>query len=200
MSTGSLTYQETLDTLVEFLEVAFYTILHHGSLYPDQLFERRSKYGIPIYISRHPDLTGYVRDFLQAMRPSLEQDLVEEVSLNVRGEDRLVERFSFHLSSLLPTSTLVDVSQGHEPLQHGPSAMELEARYRACLSSLYRCFRVGMDNTPADQGELNGQTWSLGLHLRRPMLPLTDGSDRLPWIPEGEEEGCEVSHERSKPE
>ncbi|RKP14443.1 DNA-binding protein [Piptocephalis cylindrospora] len=199
MPLGSLSYEETLDTLTEFLEVAIYTILRHGHMYPENLFERRCKYGIPIYVSRHPDLTGYVRDFLLAMRPSLQQGLVERISLDIRT-NRLVDRFTFGIHSLLPLSALANNSSlEHESLQGGPSALELEVRYRACLAALYRSFRVGMDGSLNSQEEMSDRTWSLVMHLRQAMLPLTDGSDLLPWIPdEGvEDQGDDEMSSRS---
>eukprot|EP00656_Telonema_subtile_P014176 TRINITY_DN17228_c0_g1_i3.p1 TRINITY_DN17228_c0_g1~~TRINITY_DN17228_c0_g1_i3.p1 ORF type:complete len:106 (+),score=24.72 TRINITY_DN17228_c0_g1_i3:75-392(+) len=58
---------------MDFLEVAFHTILFSRQIYPKEVFEKRKRYGIPVWMSRHPELNQYISDFIQSTRPWLQQ-------------------------------------------------------------------------------------------------------------------------------
>jgi mitotic spindle assembly checkpoint protein MAD2B len=46
-------------------------------IYPEQLFERRAKYEIPVFMSRHPDLNQYIARVLGSARTFLEKGALE---------------------------------------------------------------------------------------------------------------------------
>ncbi len=48
-----LTYNQLISGIIDFLEVAFHTILCLRSVYPFDVFARRKKYNHPCYQSRH---------------------------------------------------------------------------------------------------------------------------------------------------
>ncbi|CAN0369266.1 unnamed protein product, partial [Scytosiphon promiscuus] len=49
-----------VDIVVEFLEAAIHTLLQSRRAYPQDIFERRRKYGVPVWMSRHPELNTYI--------------------------------------------------------------------------------------------------------------------------------------------
>lgn len=48
------------DITVEFLSVAFHSILYYTSVYPKSIFESRKKYNIVVYRSIHPEVNQYI--------------------------------------------------------------------------------------------------------------------------------------------
>jgi hypothetical protein len=63
MQAGELT-----DILLEFLHVTIHQILFVREIYPAEVFAPAKKYGIPVRMSRHPDLNQYIRDSLVGLR------------------------------------------------------------------------------------------------------------------------------------
>jgi hypothetical protein len=48
--------QQMCALLLDFLEVAVHVILHARAVYPPEMFELRSKYQVPVHVSRAPVL------------------------------------------------------------------------------------------------------------------------------------------------
>ena len=61
----------------EFIETCIHTLLRYRKIYPDNIFEQRSKYGISIFQSRHPDINNYIRKVLDNSRNLLERGLLD---------------------------------------------------------------------------------------------------------------------------
>eukprot|EP00903_Cladosiphon_okamuranus_P017527 g16142.t1 len=68
-----------VDILVEFLETAVHSLLHARRLYPPDIFERRRKYGVPVWMSRHPELNSYIYEVLLRTRSLMEHGVVRKV-------------------------------------------------------------------------------------------------------------------------
>nr|XP_026487016.1 mitotic spindle assembly checkpoint protein MAD2B [Vanessa tameamea] len=49
-----------VDITIEFLAVAFHSILYYTSTYPESIFETKKKYNIVVYRSMHPELNQYI--------------------------------------------------------------------------------------------------------------------------------------------
>ncbi|XP_026749445.1 mitotic spindle assembly checkpoint protein MAD2B [Galleria mellonella] len=49
-----------IDLTVEFLAVAFHSILYYANVYPKSIFETRRKYSIVVYHSIHPEVNQYI--------------------------------------------------------------------------------------------------------------------------------------------
>ncbi len=79
-----LTYNQLVSGIIDFLEVAFHTILCMRSVYPYDVFTRRKKYSHPCYQSRHPGLNEYISRVLTALRSEIEQSTVSKVILVIR--------------------------------------------------------------------------------------------------------------------
>ena len=61
----------------EFVETIVHNILKYRKLYPDNIFEQRSKYGISVWQSRHPDVNKYIRKVLENSKQLLERGLID---------------------------------------------------------------------------------------------------------------------------
>ena len=55
---------DTSEVLLDFLNVAVHQILFHRDVYPEDVFSHAKKYGVPVRMSRHPDLNQYIFDSL----------------------------------------------------------------------------------------------------------------------------------------
>lgn len=85
-----------LDVAVEFLEVAFHSILYFRNVYPKVIFCLRKKYQIPVHVSRHPEVNSYVNECLKTIKKLLEEDGVKRVALIIIGEDEEpLEKYCF---------------------------------------------------------------------------------------------------------
>jgi hypothetical protein len=76
--------------LLSFLEVAVHSILHIRELYPSSFFERRRKYGIPVWMSRQPDLNAFIVKVLRNAKPHFDRGLVRRVVVPISGPDSVV--------------------------------------------------------------------------------------------------------------
>lgn len=131
---------------LEFLQVAFHTILFARQIYPREVFEKRRQYGLPVWMSRHPDLNKYINDFIHSLRPLLEQDKVESVSLvtldsNMQPVERVVfeTRFKHNRTN----------DQSNQPA--------LQNAFKDCLSkiNLQASMRAPLQQHAPDSGEVH---------------------------------------------
>uniref|UniRef100_A0A7S3G770 HORMA domain-containing protein n=1 Tax=Palpitomonas bilix TaxID=652834 RepID=A0A7S3G770_9EUKA len=63
-----------------------------------ELFERRKKFGVPVYQSRHPELNGYIGKVLKSVYEALVEKGSQEIRIAVNitnSDDTVVERFVF---------------------------------------------------------------------------------------------------------
>ena len=65
-------------TLAEFFEVAVHQVLFARNIYPHPLFERRCMYGVPVWMSRHPDLNAYIAEAIGAACELIEHNHLEQ--------------------------------------------------------------------------------------------------------------------------
>ena len=85
---------------MEALEVCVHTILRLRKVYPEEAFCRHRAFGVPVYMSRHPELNAYIFEVLQSARKLVEAKGVERVSVCVLdGSDRVAENYSFELDA-----------------------------------------------------------------------------------------------------
>ncbi|KAH8076105.1 hypothetical protein JL721_90 [Aureococcus anophagefferens] len=84
------------ELLTEFLEVAIHVILFERKVYPEDIFTRQRAFGVPVTMSRHPDVNAYIKKVLGDARPLFDARAVESLVVAVTdggGEPR--ERFVF---------------------------------------------------------------------------------------------------------
>ncbi|EZA61613.1 Mitotic spindle assembly checkpoint protein MAD2B, partial [Ooceraea biroi] len=92
-----------VEILLEFLEVAFNHILFFRKIYPKEIFVKRKIYGVPIYVSEHPELNEYLSSVLIAIKELVKEDQssVKAISLTFYNRDKLpVEQFVFDMVKL----------------------------------------------------------------------------------------------------
>lgn len=127
------------DVICEFLEAAFHTILFTRNIYPVEIFERQRKFGIPVRMSRHPELSTYILDAVKGARAWLGEGSLQKAVLAVLGPEGhessqsppVLERFIFDIK-LINSDHL---SQGHVfSLQQKLSAFLL--KLQVCDSTL----------------------------------------------------------------
>ncbi|CAM9259090.1 unnamed protein product, partial [Pylaiella littoralis] len=71
--------EAVVDILVEFFEAAVHSLLHARRVYPQDIFERRRKYGVPVWMSRHPELNNYIYEVLLRAKTLMERGVVRKV-------------------------------------------------------------------------------------------------------------------------
>ncbi|GAC96236.1 hypothetical protein PHSY_003816 [Pseudozyma hubeiensis SY62] len=153
-----LTYNQLVSGIIDFLEVAFHTILCMRSVYPYDAFARRKKYSHPCYQSRHPGLNEYISRVLTALRSEIEKSTVSKVILVIRpnvvvdpnggsngsgssgGESSgdaadAFERFVFSLDYILP-SALIDQRDRDLAISSNVTSSELEMIFRGFMQKL----------------------------------------------------------------
>ncbi|KAJ9478209.1 HORMA domain-containing protein [Pseudozyma hubeiensis] len=158
LENSPLTYNQLVTGIIDFLEVAFHTILCMRSVYPYDVFARRKKYSHPCYQSRHPGLNEYISRVLSALRSEIEKSTVSKVILVIRpnvavepngglngsgssgGESSsyaadAFERFVFSLDYILP-SALIDQRDRDLAISSNVTSSELEMIFRGFMQKL----------------------------------------------------------------
>ncbi|SJX61834.1 related to mitotic spindle assembly checkpoint protein mad2b [Sporisorium reilianum f. sp. reilianum] len=159
-----LTYNQLVSGIIDFLEVAFHTILCMRSVYPYDVFARRKKYSHPCYQSRHPGLNEYISRVLAALRSEIEKSTVSKVILVIRpnvvvdpngqgfgsgssaelsssngsaaaSPADAYERFVFSLDYILPSS-LIDPRDRDLAISSNVTSSELELIFRGFMQKL----------------------------------------------------------------
>jgi mitotic spindle assembly checkpoint protein MAD2B len=73
------------EVLSEVIEAAIHIILCARGVYPLAIFERRRLHGIPVYMSRHPDLNTYIATVLLNAKPLLRAGAVDGIACVILG-------------------------------------------------------------------------------------------------------------------
>jgi len=58
---------------------------YNRGVYPSAVFERRRKYDVPVFMSRHPDLNLYIHEVLQAAGGMLMEGSIDKIVLTLYG-------------------------------------------------------------------------------------------------------------------
>mmetsp|Transcript_10630 Transcript_10630/g.14560 ORF Transcript_10630/g.14560 Transcript_10630/m.14560 type:complete len:233 (-) Transcript_10630:112-810(-) len=86
--------------LLEFFEVAVHCILYARNVYPQEIFERRRKYCVPVPMSRSKILNEYISEVLLSLQPWIEKDALERFGIVILGKTNVIlERFIFEVES-----------------------------------------------------------------------------------------------------
>jgi len=92
----SLSFNQALKGVAEFIEVAIHTILYVRQIYPPDLFVRRKKYDMPVFQSRHPALNEYISGAVKAITDELVSGNIQKVVVVIKDKDQVaLERFIF---------------------------------------------------------------------------------------------------------
>lgn len=208
---------EQAEVLLNFLEVAIHTILYARAVYPQELFELRKQYNVPVRMARHPVLRDYISSLLTEdhLGHWLQRGLVDQLVLAILAPDgQPLERFVFELASLRPAAP--HHSNGAQAMrnptvgdQAGSAVQDMdsenlatiaESALRACLIRLSGCTRSLMPNQPAEQHSEPGAsdlTFSVVIYMRGEGAALGPPSPAHPnatdaWVEAVGSERCEV--------
>ncbi|XP_028169199.1 mitotic spindle assembly checkpoint protein MAD2B [Ostrinia furnacalis] len=75
------------DITVEFLAVAFHSILYYTSVYPQSVFETRKKYNVVVYSCIHPEIRQYIDLCLKSIRECLKNGQLSRVVFAITDAD-----------------------------------------------------------------------------------------------------------------
>ncbi|KAG5897135.1 hypothetical protein JTB14_025088 [Gonioctena quinquepunctata] len=103
------------DILCEFFEVLVHNIVFLRKIYPETIFARKKKYGIPVHQCIHPDVNEYVNQCLQAVRFHSRKNQLTRLFVCFYKNEHICERYCFDILKLKNTaegdSFLVELEQ-----------------------------------------------------------------------------------------
>jgi hypothetical protein len=170
------------DLLVELLETATHQILFTRGVYPERIFERCSKFGVPVLRSEHPWVNQFLGDHLRSLRNlvAFERNSgvrrVDVVLLNV-AEDRAVESYVFRFD---PTDFEFSGRQSSPEVLGG-----LDLSFRSLLLKLNSAMAT-LPKLKAAGGDL-----SFTLRLHATFAAAMEARDDLKWVLAKEKDGGE---------
>ncbi|KIJ66302.1 hypothetical protein HYDPIDRAFT_109297 [Hydnomerulius pinastri MD-312] len=176
MPEPSLTFNQTVKGIVEFIEVAIHTILYVRQIYPPDLFVRRKKYDTPVFQSRHPALNEYISGAVKAVTDELVLGNVDKVVVVIKDRDQVaLERFIFSIKNMVEV----------EPYNKDTSIQD--AMSSITLSQYFRSFLIKLTMIEAQLGLLELQdeaSFAIVLELNDDKVPsVTRDKDPPPWVP-----------------
>ncbi|TRM65882.1 DNA-binding protein [Schizophyllum amplum] len=176
-SNATLTFNQTVKGICDFLEVAIHSILYVRQIYPADLFVRRKKYDTPVFQSRHPGLNEYISGAVKAVGEELVQGTVSKVVVVVKDKDEVaLERFVFALESMIQVEVF------------NKDTSVVNAMTPAALSQYFRSFLVKLSMIEAQLGQMylgDDVTFAIVLELKDDQAPTasTVKGDPPPWLP-----------------
>lgn len=78
-SRGIISVYDTRNLICEFLEVCFHAILYIREIYPPEIFHRKRHFGVPVRMSKHPEVNKYISDLIDGIRTWLRKDTVHKI-------------------------------------------------------------------------------------------------------------------------
>ncbi|KAF8167664.1 DNA-binding protein [Crassisporium funariophilum] len=176
MSDEPLTFNQTVQAITEFIEVAIHTILYVRQIYPADIFVRRKKYDTPVFQSRHPVLNEYISGAVKAVGDELAHGNVDKVVVVIKDKEQIaLERFIFSVETMIQVEgynkdTSVD-----------------EAMASTSLIQYFRSFLVKLNMIEAQIGQmyLGGDvSFAIVIELKDDAAPThSNTADPPPWIP-----------------
>mmetsp|Transcript_15019 Transcript_15019/g.44517 ORF Transcript_15019/g.44517 Transcript_15019/m.44517 type:complete len:206 (-) Transcript_15019:65-682(-) len=90
-----------VDVLLEVLEACLHQLLHSRMVYPSEIFERRLLHGVPVFMSRHPELNKYIFTVLANAKPLLLAGTMERLECRILAPQGTapIENYVFQMSS-----------------------------------------------------------------------------------------------------
>ncbi|KAJ8021591.1 Mitotic spindle assembly checkpoint protein MAD2B [Holothuria leucospilota] len=165
-------HQVASDIFCEFLEVSIHQILHVRGLYPEGIFERKKKYGVPISMCRHPELSKYISDAVNGIKCAVKKNEVQKVVVVILDSERTpVERFVFEIAPV--QQNLKESLQSDDKY-----LLELEQSLRAFLLRINVSDSM-LHKVPADS------TFNILVHTKGGSAMETDDTHFLqefPWM------------------
>ncbi|KAF7303249.1 HORMA domain-containing protein [Mycena kentingensis (nom. inval.)] len=175
MSAPSLTYNQTIHGICDFIEVAIHTILYVRQIYPADLFIRRKKYDTPVFQSRHPALNEYISGAIKAVAEQLRTGNLEKVVVVIKNREQVaLERFIFAVENMIQI-------EAYDKGQTVEDALDASA-----LGHYFRGFLVKLNMIEATLGQMyldEDVSFGITIELKPETVPTTTSKNQPPWIP-----------------
>ncbi|OAX43048.1 DNA-binding protein [Rhizopogon vinicolor AM-OR11-026] len=178
MSEVSLTWNQTVKGITEFIEVAIHTILYVRQIYPADLFVRRKKYDTPVFQSRHPALNEYISGTVKAVADELVLGNVDKVVVVIKDSKQVaLERFIFSIQNMIE----VESYNKDTSVQDAMSSAKLGQYFRSFLIKLNMIeSQLGLLELPSG----DEATFAVVLELKDNTAPsASKDKDPPPWVP-----------------
>jgi len=191
-SQGTLTFNQAVRGITEFIEVAIHTILYVRQVYPADLFVRRKKYETPVYQSRHPGLNEYIAGAVKAMGDELALGNVEKVVVVIKDKDEVaLERFIFSVQTMIAVESF-----------NKDTSIE-GAMATAALGQYFRSFMVKLGMIESQLAELprdGDNSFAIVMELQDGKAPsaMPDKDNPPPWLPAVTQHTTAGSSERAE--
>lgn len=88
------------DILCELIEVLIHNILYARKVYPDTIFSRRRKYGIPVFQCIQPDVNNYINEALKAVFFHTKKNQLKNIFLCFQSGGSVSEKYVFDVVDL----------------------------------------------------------------------------------------------------
>jgi len=175
-SEASLTFNQTIRGIIEFIEVAIHTILYVRQIYPVDLFVRRKKYDTPVFQSRHPALNEYISGAVKAIGEELVLGNVDKVVVVIKDKDQVaLERFIFSVQNMITVES------------YNKDTSVQEAMSSVALGQYFRAFLVKLNMVESQLGQMylgDDASFAIVLELKDDQSPsVSHSKDPPPWIP-----------------
>ncbi|OJA19819.1 mitotic spindle assembly checkpoint protein [Rhizopogon vesiculosus] len=178
MSEVSLTWNQTVKGITEFIEVAIHTILYVRQIYPADLFVRRKKYDTPVFQSRHPALNEYISGTVKAVADELVLGNVDKVVVVIKDNNQVaLERFIFSIQNMIE----VESYNKDTSVQDAMSSAKLGQYFRSFLIKLNMIeSQLGLLELPSG----DEASFAVVLELKDNTAPsASKDKDPPPWVP-----------------
>ncbi|KAJ7651753.1 DNA-binding protein [Mycena polygramma] len=164
-NSSSLTFNQVVRGITEFIEVGIHTILYVRQVYPADLFIRRKKYDTPVFQSRHPALNDYISGAVKAIGEQLLTGNVEKVVVVIKDKDEVaLERFLFSIENMIQ----VEAFNKDTSVENALSS--------AALGQYFRGFLVKLNMVESTLGQMylgDDVSFSIGIELKADNVPAT---------------------------
>ncbi|KIK70737.1 hypothetical protein GYMLUDRAFT_32786 [Collybiopsis luxurians FD-317 M1] len=173
----SLTFNQTVRGITEFIEVAIHTILYVRQVYPAELFIRRKKYDTPVFQSRHPTLNTYISDAVKAVGEEMIKGNLDKVVVVIKNKDeKALERFIFSMENMIQ----VEKFDKDTSVEGAMSSL--------ALGHYFRSFLVKLNMIEAQLGQMylgDKVSFAIIMELKEGLQPSTTAGsmEPPPWIP-----------------
>ncbi|KAJ6503335.1 DNA-binding protein [Mycena vitilis] len=172
---SSLTFNQVVHGITEFIEVGIHTILYVRQVYPADLFIRRKKYDTPVFQSRHPALNEYISGAVKAIGEQLLTGNVDKVVVVIKDKEEIaLERFIFSIENMIQ----VEAFNKDTSVENALSS--------AALGQYFRGFLVKLNMVESTLGQMylgDDVSFSIGIELKADSVPATKDKNPPSWIP-----------------
>ncbi|KAJ3754011.1 spindle checkpoint protein [Lentinula raphanica] len=176
-SGSTLTFNQTVRGITDFIEVAIHTILYVRQVYPAEIFIRRKKYDTPVFQSRHPALNAYISGAIKAVGEELVKGNLDKVVVVIKNkEEKALERFVFSVENMIE----VEKFDKNTSVEGAMSSL--------ALGQYFRSFLVKLNMIEAQLGQMylgDDVSFAILMELKDGIKPSTTAGSKEPppWIP-----------------